>query len=224
MTGTEGLTAWERWEMGSFDRAPGKTASVPTAEPPPEPAVRLPTAAEVAEIERRAREEGHAAGLAEGHAEGRRAGEAEVRREAERLAAAAESLETRLAGLEQEVGEELAGLALAIARQVLRQELATRPETLVEVVREALGQLPHQHAAIHLYPADASLVRAHVGDQLAHAGHRIFEDPRLAAGECLVEAGGSQVDAGLEARWRRVVETLGIQSSWNGPAPGTGEP
>ncbi|MBL8486398.1 MAG: flagellar assembly protein FliH [Rhodocyclaceae bacterium] len=216
MIGTDGLTAWERWEMGSFDGAPKPAASsaAPADAPAPEPAARLPTAAEVAEIEGRAREEGHQAGLVQGLAEGRAEGEAQVRAEAARLAAAAEKLEAALAGIEQEVGEEVMGLALAIARQVVRHELATRPEALVDVVREALVQLPHQHVAIHLNPGDASLVRAHVGDQLAHAGHRIFEDPRLPAGDCLVEAGGSQVDAGLEARWRRVVETLGIQSAW----------
>lgn len=216
MTGT-GLTAWERWEMGSIDGSPARAtpAAPAAAEPPPEPSVRLPTAAEVEEIQRQAREEGYREGLQQGHAEGRAAGEEEVRREAARLAAVARTLEARLAGLEQEVGEEVTALALALARQVVRHELATQPESLVDVVREALVQLPHQHAAIHLNPADASLVRAHVGDQLAHAGHRIFEDPRLSPGECLVEAGGSQVDAGLEARWRRVVETLGIQSAWS---------
>lgn len=212
-----GLTAWERWEMASIDGAPARPAAPPPAAPgpPAEPAVRLPTIADVEEIQRQAREEGYREGLQQGHGEGRAQGEEEVRREAARLAAAARALEDRLAGLEQEVGEEVMALALALAREVVRHELATRPESLADVVREALAQLPHQHAAIHLNPGDASLVRAHVGDQLAHAGHRIFEDPRLSPGECLVEAGGSQVDAGLEARWRRVVETLGIQSAWS---------
>ncbi|MFN6961362.1 MAG: FliH/SctL family protein, partial [Rhodocyclaceae bacterium] len=115
---------------------------------------------------------------------------------------------------DQQVADELVALAIEIARQVVRHEVTTRPETIVGVVSEALTQLPHQHAAIHLNPDDAALVRASSGEALAHAGHRIFADPRLEPGDCLLEAGGSQIDASLPTRWRRVIETLGNNAPW----------
>ncbi len=48
----EEMSAWERWEMASFDPPKPKPAAGPpppppppaAAEPPPEPAVKLPTA------------------------------------------------------------------------------------------------------------------------------------------------------------------------------------
>ena len=82
------------------------------------------------------------------------------------------------------------------------------------VVREAINQLPHQHTAIYLNPEDASVVRSHIGDQLTHAGHRIFEDVAIARGGCKVEAGGSQIDATVPTRWGRIVESLVDGAEW----------
>lgn len=195
------LTAWERWELASFD-APGREAKAE----PEVPAVPLPTPEEVEQIRRAAHDEGYQAGYREG--------QAKARTEADRLGGAATRLEQSLTNLDQEVADELVALALEVARQVLRRELATGPEAILDVVREALVQLPHQHAAIYLCPDDASLVRSYLGDALAHAGHRIHEDPKLAPGDCLLEAGGSHLDATVAMRWRRVVESLGLGSEW----------
>jgi flagellar assembly protein FliH len=85
---------------------------------------------------------------------------------------------------------------------------------LLGVIREALEQLPLLHAAIHLHPEDASLARLRAGEQLAHAGHRIHEDPKLKRGDVIIEAGGSHLDASLATRWRRVVEALGQHATW----------
>ncbi|MFX3880801.1 FliH/SctL family protein, partial [Streptococcus suis] len=85
---------------------------------------------------------------------------------------------------------------------------------VVAVVREAINQLPHQHTAIYLNPEDASVVRSHIGDQLTHAGHRIFEDGAIARGGCKVESGGSQIDATVPTRWDRIVESLVDGAEW----------
>jgi flagellar assembly protein FliH len=85
---------------------------------------------------------------------------------------------------------------------------------VLNVIREALAQLPHLHAAIFLNPEDASLARSYLGDQLTHAGHRIHEDPKLARGDCVLEAGGSHIDATVATRWRRTLEGLGLGDAW----------
>ncbi len=104
-----------------------------------------------------------------------------------------EGLEQALTELDQQVADELLALAVEIARQVVRREISAHPEVILGVVHEALEQLPHQHATIYLNPEDSSLVRSHLGDSLAHAGHRILEAPHLKQGDCLVEVGGSQI-------------------------------
>lgn len=199
------LTAWERWELASFDLpaepAPGALAAQAA------PAI---SDDEVRQIREQARQEGHAAGYAAGQAKA----EAQGREEAVRLARAAENLEQCITQLNQTVADDLLALAIEVARQVVRQTVEVKPEVLLGVIREALEQLPLLHAAIHLNPEDASLVRLRAGDQLAHAGHRIHEDTKLKRGDVVIEAGGSHIDASLAARWRRVVESLGQHSSW----------
>ena len=197
-----GLTAWERWELASFDQ--------PADAQPTDPAAAAAAAEDEADrIRDQARSEGYTAGYA--------AGRAAAQEEATRLGRVADELERSLAEFQQQVADELMALALEVARQVVRREISARPETILDVVREALAQLPHQHAVIYLSAADMGLVRTHMGEALAHAGHRLHEDPQLAAGDCLIETGGSQVDAALATRWRRVVEAIGLESAWQTP-------
>jgi flagellar assembly protein FliH len=198
-----GLTAWERWELTTFDAdTPSKAEDAETE----------PVQLDREEIERicaEARQDGHQTGYA--------AGQAAAKAEALRLARAADGLDKALAEFDQQVADELLALAAEIARQVIRTELSARPDIILGIVNEALTQLPHQHATIYLHPDDASLVRSYAGDALTHAGHRILEEPKLTPGDCLLESGGSQLDASLATRWRRVVASLGLTSVWNEP-------
>lgn len=210
------MTAWERWELASFDEAKKNLSLVHPQNPTEEKvfALRLPTATEIEQILQQAREEGFAKGKEEGYQAGFKEGQQQPLAEAQRLAQAASKLERALDDLDATVADELLALAVELAREVIRQELSSRPETLLNVVYEALEELPHQHAVIYLHPEDAALLRSHLGEQLAHGGHRIHEDLDLARGDCVLEAGGTQVDATVAMRWRRVLEGLGIVSAW----------
>ncbi len=211
-----GLTAWERWELASFEDGPEAAQAGASAAAAGEPngAPKPSAAEEIERLRQQARAEGYQAGHAEGYRAGQQAGQAAGLKEAQQLAGIAARLESGLNELDQQVADELLALAVELARAVVREEIGARPETLLKVVREALAQLPHQHAAIYLHPEDASLLRSYLGDQLGHAGHRIHEDFKLARGDCVVETGGSQVDASVAMRWRRVLEGLGVASAW----------
>lgn len=208
------LTAWERWELADFDaparRKPAEPAAAPPPPEPPPPAVKLPTAEDVERIYQQARDDGTKAGYQEGVAK--------ARDEAARFGRAAGKLEAALKDLDTGVADELLALSLELARLVVGSELSARPEAVLAVIHEAIGQLPHQHAAIYLHPDDASLARSFLGDQLGHAGHRIHEDAKLKRGDCVLDAGGSHLDATLATRWRRVLESLGIEDAWQ-PSP-----
>ncbi len=207
------LTAWERWELASFDQTAGEPAAGPAKPVPP-----ALDDEEIRRMREQARSEGHQAGYAAGQAEGLAAGQAQAeamgREEALRLAQTLEKLEQCIAELNQAVAQDLLALSIEIARRVVRQAVAVKPEVLLGVIREALEQLPLLHTAIHLNPEDASLARLRAGDQLAHAGHRIQEDPKLKRGDVIIEAGGSHLDASLASRWRRVVDALGQHAPW----------
>lgn len=218
----EKLSAYERWELTSFDAGSARPARHSAERKPPEPqqpkqqpkpppdGLRWPTAEEIEKIHQEAHRAGYAAGYEEGTAR--------TRMEAMRLHTMVENLDRALDELDQSVAQALLELAIEISHQVVRQSLELRPEIVIGVVREALAQLAHQHVSIYLHPDDASLVRSYVGDQLTHAGHRILEEPQISRGGCRVEASGSQIDATMETRWRRVLESLGAGESWIAPA------
>ncbi len=221
----DGTLAFTQWKLPVFDQdTPVPHDADPVAEIPAETATalpletdpvideeqpdvfRLPTADQLERIQQDAHREGYAAGYEEGTAR--------VRMEAMRLHSVIEQLEEALSELDKQVATDVLHLGVEIARQVVRQAVEIKPEVVIGVVREAINQLPHQHTAVYLNPDDASLVRSHAGEQLAHAGHRIFEDSSIARGGCKVEAGGSQIDATLPTRWRRIVEALIDDAEW----------
>lgn len=239
----QAVGAYRRWEPDDFDDANGSRQPAPAPSPtpapdapppaPPEPTLpadlQLPTAEELERMHEdmraaafaEGRREGHAEGLQAGRKEGYAEGRAKAEQEAARLVALADGLEQALAGLDAEIAEELMALAIEMARRIVGQTLESHPETVLETVRAALMQLPQGHAHIQLHPADLALVREHLGEQLAHAGHRLQEDMGLQRGECRVEAQGAQVDATLETRWRRVLESIGHQhAKWAAAPPG----
>jgi len=202
------LTAWERWELASFDAPAGPQ------DPEAEPAITLAEAEEIERLFQQARAAGHAEGHAAGYATGYGEGQVVARAEGARLVEITRKLDGAMTQFDQKMARDLLELALDVARQLIRQALAVKPELLLEVVRETLSQMPHVHVTIQLHPEDASLVRSYLGDQLSHAGHRIHEDPRLARGDCLLESGSSLLDATLATRWRRTVENLGSNADW----------
>lgn len=199
----EKLTAWQRWELPSFEAEQSRRADE----------VQLPTAAEIEEMQRQTREEGFRQGQAEGFQSGYAEGVQQAVQENQRLTALIDALSQQV---DEQVAGELLALSLDIARKVLQQALKVNPELMLGVVREAIGTLPHFNQGAHLvlHPEDAALVRERMGEQLTHAGWKIFEDDRIERGGVRIETANSQIDATLETRWKHVVAALGQNTEW----------
>jgi flagellar assembly protein FliH len=224
------LGSYQRWQLDSFDGKPKPAAApqpaaadpAPAAAPPlpPEPEVRLPTAEDIEQMLEEARSQGYAAGLAEG----REAAATEARLAAEAFAgqygALIDGLQQALKELEQTVAEQLLSLAIEIADQITRAHIVGREDALLPTIREAIATLPlhHAHITLRLNPADAANVRSLLGDELAQSGTQIIEDQLISRGGCLLQAGASEVDATLETRRKRVLETIGAEpKAWQTP-------
>lgn len=156
------------------------------------------TPAEVEALRRRTEAEGYEAGRRAGHEAGLR----EVQAAAARLDVVLQALAQPFAGVEADVEHELASLALAIARQLVRRELKADPAQVVGVVRDALQALPvsSRDVKVYLHPDDAELVGQHlpmVGQERAWS---IVLDPMVTRGGARVTTEASQVDARLETR------------------------
>lgn len=194
--------AYERWKLDDFSRSP-KAGS----------RSNLPTVQQIEALREQARAEGHAAGRAEGYAEGAR--QAQV--EAEHLRGMLNTLEESLHEFDREVAERLVTLALDMARQLVKDSLTRQPEQVVDAVREAMQALPPfgEHAQLMLHPADVTLVRHHMGEQLTHSKWKLMEDASIERGGCRVQTASMQVDATLPSRWQRMAATLARNDAWH---------
>jgi flagellar assembly protein FliH len=199
LTPKDKLTAYERWELPSFDAGGGiRVSGNPNG-------IKLPTASELEAIERQAHDEGFQAGYAEGMQK--------ATAENQRFATLLASLEQQV---DQQVSQSLLDLALELAQQMLHQALKVDPELLLEIVRDAIATLPHFNPGAHifLHPDDAEIVRTRLGEQLAHSGWKIFEDAHITRGGARIETSHSQIDATVETRWKRITANIGQDSSW----------
>lgn len=232
--------AYRRWSPPSFDEPTAEVVSMPpiepavlaepdipdpaelviTPEPEPEappfiaplpdpaPEIHLPTADDIERIHEEARKEGYDAGYEEGTARGRM--------EAMNLHSLVQELDDSLTRLDQEVADEILSQSIEVARQMVRHHFAAHPESVAELIREALLQMPQAHAMVHLNPDDLELAREYLGEQLTHAGHRLVEDASISRGGVRIDAGGSQIDATVQTRWRRILDNLGRNVAWDG--------
>jgi flagellar assembly protein FliH len=201
----EELTAFQRWELASFDH-PSKGGTGVHGK------IELATVAELEQIRQQAYDEGYA----QGHDAGYAAGAQQIRTEIGQVQAVMQQLQTELNQVDAQLAQSLLNLSLEIARKMVGQTLQVHPEVILGIVNEAIGSLPHfnQHAHLILHPEDVELVRKHMGDQLSQTGWKLLSDPRIEHGGCRVETAHTKVDAAVEARWKRIVESIGQDKSW----------
>ncbi|OGS81081.1 MAG: hypothetical protein A2061_01420 [Gallionellales bacterium GWA2_59_43] len=201
----EELTAFQRWELASFDH-PSKGRQGTREE------VELATVAELEQIRQQAYDEGYA----QGHEVGYAAGAQQMHMEIGQVQALMQQLDSALNQVDTQLAQSLLDLSLEIARKMVGTTLQVNPEVILTVVNEAIGSLPHfnQHAHLVLHPEDVELVRKHLGDQLSHTGWKLLSDARIERGGCRVETAHTKVDATVDARWKRIVESIGQDKSW----------
>jgi len=200
----EKLSAYQRWELSSFESPANDTVDRrqggdrrQSAAPDPTPELT---------------EQAYHTGLAEGIRRGAQQAAADI----ERLKGCVASLGGLKAQTEREFAGEVLALALELARQMTRRALKVRPELIVPVVQDALARAvqPAQQATINVHPEDAVLLREHLGEQLAAGGWTIAEDAQMARGGCTLQSAANQIDAATGTRWRQVLAALGQTGDW----------
>jgi len=232
---------WRRWEMTSFDEPEVEIEPEVVADPEPAgPSLEEIVQAARDEAYREAyqqgqadghkqgymqglnegRQAGHAEGHAAGHAEGLTEGREQGRQEAAHLNALVTRVAQAMTGLEEQMGQSLITLALDIAAQVLRGELAERPESMLHAVHEVLHlnpAAPQGVMRLWVHPEDLELVRLHLADELKDGNWRVLADESIERGGCRAESPYGDIDATLHTRWRRVAASLGHNTTWEPP-------
>ena len=205
----EQLSAYQRWEMGSFD-APRAAPKIDAA------AAALANAERVREITAKARAEGFAAGHREGLEAGRQQALVEGNARIARADQLLQELGDDLARFDRELAQEVVQLGLAVARKMVGAALKVNPEAVKASVEEALRQVAHFRGPVNLAvnPDDAAIVRAYVETAPQPNAWSVREDPLVAVGGCRVETAAGEVDATLESRWYRITAALGSPLNW----------
>lgn len=197
------MTAFERWELASFDSHTETNSRNPT-----QAKTSLLSVAEIENIRKKAHEEGRAAGYA--------AGIEQARKEASIVNELLQNLQKGLNSLDGDISQSLLDLSLEIAKKMVYETLQIKPEIILEIVSSAISSLPHinQNAHLVLHPDDAELLRQYMGLQLSHAEWKIFTDPKILRGGCRVETSHTHIDASVEARWQSIVKRMGKDKPW----------
>ncbi len=199
----EKLSAYQRWELNSFDGADAKGSSASPA-------------SEAARTNPRVQREGYDTGYRDGTI----AAQADIVRahaaQTARLAELVNTLSREMTELDAQVADGVLDLAIIIARRMVGESLNVRPELLLNTVREALQMLGQARAPARLllHPEDARLIREHLGDQCSAGGWTIAEDSAMTRGGCRLESAGGELDATLHTRWQRVLAALGRSGDW----------
>ncbi|MDP1672192.1 MAG: FliH/SctL family protein [Burkholderiales bacterium] len=198
----EKLSAYQRWELNSFDGA-GSTREMrsPATAAAPDPATQ-----------REAYEAGYREGLAAAKADVARATAAQTAR----LNDIINNLNRNLAQLDVQVADGVLDFGLTLARRMVGDALEQHPELVTSVVREGLQLLGQARAPARLllHPDDARLVREQLGDQCSLSGWTIAEDAGITAGGCRLESAGGELDATVEIRWKRLLAAFGRDGKW----------
>lgn len=224
----EHLAAYTPWRPGLLD--PVAEASTPSEPPAP----TGPSPEEIATQVQAAREQGFAQGHSAGQAEGLEQGQAALEQfkqthaqeQATHVQRVVTALHTQFDQLQVEVADQLAQIALELARQVVRSELAQRPQLVVDVAQEALSTLlaSSQAITIRVHPDDHPLVALGAQEALEARKAHLVADPDVERGGCLVESDIASIDARVATRWQRAAAALGRTSTWADTPPEAAAP
>lgn len=179
----------------------------------------LVTADKLGKIQDQAYKEAQEAGFQKGYKEGAEKARQEFAQRTADQQSRAKLMEQLLRALsapfeqlDEQVENELATLAIALARQIIRREFKADPGEIVPVVREAINALPvaARHPQIYLHPEDAAFLRQSLSLSGNHEHWKLIDDPTLTRGDCRVATDNSRIDATVESRLRAIVaQSLG---------------
>jgi flagellar assembly protein FliH len=145
--------------------------------------------------------EARAVGVREGEAAGRSRAAAELQPVLERLARTIEELADLRPRLRREAEADLVKLAVAIARRVIRRELAVDPDALHGLVLGALEKIQAQEVSrVRVHPSHAAAIEAALRDRPGGSAIEVVPDPSGDPGAAVFETTRGNLDASVESQ------------------------
>jgi flagellar assembly protein FliH len=202
----EELGDFASWQPDPFAGRPGSPSS--QAAPPPAPE---PDAAQWQARVAAARQAGYQDGYRDGLVVLESFKQTFAQQATAQVGALLDAFDAQLSALDGELAQALARSAVQLAQQVLRTELAQRPEVVAQVAAEAVNavMLSARHIAVHVHPHDLPLVAEGAEETLAARGARLQADPAIERGGVRVDSDVGSIDARIAVRWAQAAAALG---------------
>jgi flagellar assembly protein FliH len=166
----------------------------------------------IAELQGKAEQkarEARASGFREGEAAGRARAGADLQAVIERLTRSIEEIAGLRPRLRAEAEADLVRLSLAIARRVLRRELAIDPEALHGLVLAALEKLQRQELTrVRVHPNHAALVAKCLRENSLGAAVEVVPDPAREPGAVVFETQRGNLDASVDSQLQEIERGL----------------
>ncbi len=196
------VDAWSLAELAASDIEGSSKAAIANAQSAPS-----------AEERARLVDEGYARGLVDGERRSLAAAQSRVDQALAVVADLSEQLREAASLAPAVLEENIAALAVIVARQIVAREVSLDRELVAELVRRALTEFPiEQGVRIRVHPLDLAALTVNAAETTAPiTGGRDaswLADARVARGGCLVEGRDrivdGRVDAALERAYRRM--------------------
>jgi flagellar assembly protein FliH len=209
----EELDGFAAWRPHAFGDTPKAAAPAPAAERERDPVHEAALAA--------ARQDGYQAGYRDGLVALESFKQSFAQQAAAQVGQLVSAFDAEFAALEAQIAAHVARAATALARQVVRHELATRPQLVAQVASEAVNAvlMSARHLRVHVHPDDLPLVQAGAAEALAARPARLVADASLTRGGCRIESDVGSIDAALETRWAQAAAAMGQDLPLEDPAP-----
>ena len=148
-----------------------------------------------------------------GLAEGMRLAEEAYQAKLARLESLGAQLQAERTEFFDRLEPELVRLAVAISEKVIQQELETRPELVVDMVRSAMKRLRERESLrVSVNPRDVERVREARDDLLSAVDGvkkiEVVEDRRVDAGGCVIESPNGTLDARIRTQIGEIEKAL----------------
>lgn len=209
----EQMSAYQRWEMASFDDV------MPSERVKREQEQAEENARTVSQILKQVRQEAYEDGFKHGYGDGMQHAMQQSEVERAQLLAMTAQFQEALSMQDIHVAESILSVALDLAKAMIKTKLQADPAAVIPVVLDAMHYLPQvkQPARLVVHPEDARILRDNIGEQLKEQGWHLIEDSQVERGGCLVETAENQIDATNEMRWKRLVQGLSHYDDWHKP-------
>lgn len=127
------------------------------------------------------------------------------------LVNAAQTIEDEFESFKSVLSEKLLDLAVLVSKKVIVDTLSAKPEQTAELLNQILEsmQLHSKAVTLRAHPHTIAVLAAQFGDQQMLGNLRMIEDPKQLQGGFLLQHPEGEVDATLQTRWLRAIESLG---------------